>query len=159
MSTFLELLGKANNVEDLRISPLPAGEYELRIKSINPAATLNYDFGDTPQGTKYVEIYLTPVRPLDVDEDDLAQCPDWSEKLLSIRLISAGDMTKLADIANKRGLVYDSGLDMMDYVGHESYDPLWKELTGKLVGGQIIHRENKKTGAPVADLKRTFPLE
>lgn len=159
MKTFKDVMNTAQSLDDIKIVPLPAGEYELRIKSINPEAKLRGDFGETPEGTEYVEIYLTPVRALDVDEEELDQCSDWEDKLLSISLITAGDINKLADIANERGLVYNVGLDINDYATDEGldFDQLFKDLIGKHVGGQVIHYVSK-VGNEGAKIQRTFPL-
>lgn len=160
MKTFKDITNEAQSLDDIKIVPLPAGEYEFRIKSINQEAKLRGDFGDTPEGTEYVEIYLTPVRALDVDEEELDQCSDWENKLMSLSLITASDITKLVDIANERGLVYNVGLDMNDYATDEGpdFDQLFKDLTNKHVGGQVTHYVSK-AGNAGASIKRTFPLD
>jgi len=160
MKTFFDVMTTARSLNDIKIVSLPVGEYECRIKSINPEAKLRNDYGDVPAGTKYVEIYLNPVRPLDVDEEELDQCPDWQDKLLSLSLITAGDTVKFADITNERGLVYDAGLDPVDYDTDKGpdFDQLFKDLLNKHVGCYIIHYTSK-AGREGAAIKKTFALD
>jgi len=161
MKSFKDTMNSAANLDDLKVVPLPAGDYELEITKIDDAAVTKFERGDIPEGTEYVAIYLKAVRAIDVDEEELDQCGDWQEKFLSIDLISQGDVTKLVDVANDRGLVYDAGLDPNDYIadGQIDWDSMFKDLTGKHGQGTIVQYVAKSTGNTGFRVKTTTALD
>lgn len=163
MKSFYDIMTEASSIDDVKTSPpLPAGVYELEITKADPEAELNFDFGDYPKGTKCLEVYLRPVSPVEVDEDELAEVEDWKTKVVSQRYVASEDVAKFMDTTSKRGLVYDAGLDPETFFadGHFDLEDLCRTLKGKRVLGTIVQSPNKKDPErPYVNLKRTAPLE
>ena len=136
--------------------PLPAGEYVLQVKKAQ-IEELKFDFGDHKEGDENLMIYLTPIQAVEVDEDDLAQCEDWKNQLLSIRVFPEQMGDRFCDMKSERGFVYHCGLDPNDF---EDVTALIAGTEGCQVLGTVVHNPNKNNpDRPYVNLKSTAPVE
>lgn len=152
--SFSEILNASPEVLEAS-APLPVGEYEMEVIKAE-VQELNFDFGDHKKGDEFLAIFAKPVNPIDVDADELEQCEDWRNKILSLRIFpeSMGDV--FADVKTGRGFVYHCGMDPNDY---DSVGDLIAGTVGQHFLGVVVHAPNKNNpDKPYVNLKQTAPL-
>ena len=155
MKTFKEILTAAP--AEFEASPvLPAGVYQVVVKKAE-VAQLAFDFGESrKQGDDVLNIYMSPTAAAEVDPDDLAECENWRDTLLSIRIFPDEIGDKFVDAKNQRGFVYHCGLDPNDY---ENLEALILACNGKHLLGTVKHAPNKKDpDRPFVNVSATAPL-
>lgn len=134
---------------------LPAGEYELVVIKAE-VEELKFDFGDHKEGDENLMIYARPVAAIDVDEDELNEVEDWTNKIVSIRMFPEELGDRFCDVKSERGFVYNCGLNPADF---ENIEQMIVATVGCHFAGSIVHAPNKKNpDKPYVNLKQTAPL-
>lgn len=135
--------------------PLPAGEYEMEVIK-SEIQELRYDFGDHKEGDEVLMIYAKPVNPVDVDEEELEQCENWRNEIVSLRIFPEEMGDRFADVKSERGFAYDCGLNPTDY---DSIGDLIAATVGSHFLGTVTHSPNKNNPEkPYVNLRQTAPL-
>ena len=152
--SFSEILTAAPS--ELKASkPLTVGDYEMEtIKA--EIQELKYDFGDHKEGDEVLMIYAKPVNPVDVDEEELEECENWRNEIVSIRIFPEELGDKFADAQTKSGFFYDCGLDDADF---ETVEDMIAAVVGQRFLGTVTHSPNKNNPEkPYVNLRQTAQL-
>lgn len=135
--------------------PLPAGEYVVQVIKAE-VQELKFDFGDHREGDENLMVFLKPVEPADVDEEELAECENWRNELLTIRIFPEEMGDRFCDMKSERGLVYNLGMDPADY---EDIGGMIAATVGKKMLATVVHSPNKKDpDRPYTNIKQTAAL-
>ncbi len=154
MKNFASILDQSP--ETLEASaPLPAGEYILQVIK-SDIAELTFDFGDAhKEGDEFLFVVAKPVDAVEVDEDDLALCEDWREKIVSMRIFPEEMGDKFCDMKSERGFAYHCGLDPADYK-ETGIGALIAATVGCQFSGTVVHKPNKNDpDKPFVNLTQT----